>query len=102
MDQTPITLNAKASFHLAVSMFMKLGLRYIIFTEKGGLKGLLTKKDIWFVLDGAEDRDAYDNEDIGGRRGIDREQPDDEEHEGMGLLADDDETVVLGGREAVR
>lgn len=102
MDQTPITLNAKASFHLAVSMFMKLGLRYIIFTEKGGLRGLLTKKDIWFVLDGAEDRETYDDEDIGTGRGVGREQADDEDNEGMGLLADDDERVVLGGREAVR
>jgi chloride channel 3/4/5 len=52
MDQTPITLNSNSSFGLAVSMFQKLGLRYVLFTEKGALKGLLTKKDVWLVLNG--------------------------------------------------
>jgi chloride channel 3/4/5 len=59
MDQTPITLNARASFQLTVSMFQKLGLRYVIFTEKGMLRGLLTKKDVWYVLNGMED-DTWD------------------------------------------
>jgi chloride channel 3/4/5 len=102
MDQTPITLNAKASFHLTVSMFMKLGLRYIIFTERGGLRGLLTKKDIWFVLDGVEDRDGYEQEDVNGGRDIRRAQPDDEDNEGLGLLAESDDEDELGGRAAVR
>ncbi|KAJ4369299.1 chloride channel [Didymella sp. IMI 355093] len=83
MDQTPITLNAKASFQLTVSMFQKLGLRYVLFTEKGLLRGLLTKKDVWYVLDGMED-EVWDNGDedervdagVGGgaRRGGLREQ----------------------------
>ena len=55
MDQTPITLNSKSSLQLTVSMFSKLGLRYVLFTEKGVLRGLLTKKDVWYVLDSAED-----------------------------------------------
>ena len=55
MDQTPITLNSKSSLQLTVSMFQKLGLRYVLFCEKGGLRGLLTKKDVWYVLDSAED-----------------------------------------------
>lgn len=55
MDQTPITLNAKSSLQLTASMFSKLGLRYVLFTDKGALQGLLTKKDVWYVLDSAED-----------------------------------------------
>jgi len=54
MDQTPITLNAKSSLQLALSMFSKLGLRYVLFCDRGALQGLLTKKDIWYVLDSAE------------------------------------------------
>lgn len=55
MDQTPITLNAKSSLQLTVSMFQKLGLRYVLFCERGALRGLLTKKDVWYVLDRTED-----------------------------------------------
>lgn len=55
MDQTPITLNGKSSLQLSVSMFSKLGLRYVLFTGKGALQGLLTKKDVWYILDRAED-----------------------------------------------
>ena len=55
MDQTPITLNGKSSLQLTVSMFSKLGLRYVLFTGKGALQGLLTKKDMWYILDQAED-----------------------------------------------
>ena len=54
MDQTPNTLNVGSSFQLAVTMFQKLGLRYLLFVEKGQLKGLLTKKDIWWVLNAGE------------------------------------------------
>ena len=55
MDQTPITLNGKSSLQLTLSMFSKLGLRYVLFCDRGSLQGLLTKKDIWYVLDRAED-----------------------------------------------
>lgn len=55
MDQTPITLNARSSLQLTLSMFSKLGLRYVLFCDRGSLQGLLTKKDIWYVLDRAED-----------------------------------------------
>lgn len=54
MDQTPITLNGKSSLQLTLSMFSKLGLRYVIFCDKGVLQGLLTKKDIWYVLDSVD------------------------------------------------
>lgn len=67
MDQTPITLNARASFQLTVSMFQKLGLRYVLFTDKGMLRGLLTKKDVWYVLNGMEDEvwDEIEDEEYG-------------------------------------
>jgi chloride channel 3/4/5 len=54
MDQTPITLNAHSSFQLAVNMFQKLGLRYLLFVDRGAFRGLLTKKDIWWVLNAGE------------------------------------------------
>jgi len=54
MDQTPITLHASSSLHLAVSMFQKLGLRYLLLVERGSLRGLLTKKDVWWVLNANE------------------------------------------------
>ncbi|KAH8705747.1 putative voltage-gated chloride channel [Talaromyces proteolyticus] len=56
MDQTPITLNSRISFSIVLGMFQKLGLRYVLFVHKGNLKGLLTKKDVWFVLNGVESR----------------------------------------------
>ena len=55
MDQMPITLNSKSSFQLTVSLFQKLGLRYVLFCEKGVLQGLLTKKDVWYVLNVPKD-----------------------------------------------
>lgn len=58
MDQTPITLNAKSTLQLTVTMFQKLGLRYVLFCDRGALKGLLTKKDVWYVLDQSGDANA--------------------------------------------
>ncbi|KAK9361507.1 chloride channel [Lipomyces starkeyi] len=46
VDQTPITLSHRSSLQLAVSMFQKLGLRYMLLTMRGRLQGLITKKDI--------------------------------------------------------
>ncbi|KAK4455865.1 putative chloride channel protein [Podospora aff. communis PSN243] len=55
MDQTPLTLPSRSRLHLAVSYFQKLGLRYVLFSDRGVLQGLLTKKDVWYVLNGAEE-----------------------------------------------
>jgi chloride channel 3/4/5 len=55
MDQTPITLNSQSTFQLTVDLFQKLGLKYVLFLDKGALQGLLTKKDIWYILNSAED-----------------------------------------------
>ncbi|KAL9104322.1 MAG: hypothetical protein Q9163_000713 [Psora crenata] len=76
MDQTPITLSAKSSLQLTVSMFSKLGLRYVLFTDKGALRGLLTKKDVWYVLDSTTDDlpdmgcDILEEEQGGDSRGL--------------------------------
>lgn len=53
MDQTPITLNSGTTFLIVLQMFQRLGLRYILFANKGILQGLLTKKDIWSVINGS-------------------------------------------------
>jgi chloride channel 3/4/5 len=55
MDQTPLTLPSRSSLHLAVAYFQKLGVRYVLFCDRGVLQGLLTKKDCWYVLNGAEE-----------------------------------------------
>ncbi|SPQ25988.1 7d9d3768-3d29-4622-80f4-b034667c9004 [Thermothielavioides terrestris] len=55
MDQTPLTLPSGCRLHLALSYFQKLGLRYVLFVDRGALQGLLTKKDVWYVLNGAEE-----------------------------------------------
>ncbi|GAB7351834.1 hypothetical protein MBLNU459_g2395t2 [Dothideomycetes sp. NU459] len=84
MDQTPITLSSKAGFQLAVNMFQRLGLRYVIFCDRGVLQGLLTKKDVWFVLNEDDTRD-YEHDDgaVGTGGGVLRE---DDEGEAGGLL----------------
>lgn len=85
MDQTPITLPSLSSVHLAVSYFQKLGLRYVLFSDRGVLQGLLTKKDVWFVLNGAEEtrRTTGTSGNLGVQTGITRE---DGEGEERGLL----------------
>ena len=69
MDQTPITLNANAGLGLTVNMFQRLGLRYVIFVEKGGLRGLLTKKDVCLVLNGNDARDVAAREQLAVEQG---------------------------------
>ena len=59
MDQTPITLNSKATLQLTVDMFFKLGLKYVLFLDRGALHGLLTKKDIWYVLNNADGDESH-------------------------------------------
>lgn len=54
MDQTPITLSARSTFQLAVSMFQSLGLRNLLLVEKGAFQGILTKKDVWWILNSTE------------------------------------------------
>ncbi|PCG93230.1 Cystathionine beta-synthase, core [Penicillium occitanis (nom. inval.)] len=80
MDQTPITLNSHTNFSIVLGMFQRLGLRYVLFVHKGNLRGLLTKKDVWFILNGIENRREKDFE----------EAPRDANRsETMGLLGDE-------------
>lgn len=53
-ELAPITLSWESSLQLAASMFRKLGLRFILFTNRGELKGMLTRKDVWQMLNSIE------------------------------------------------
>lgn len=79
MDQTPITLRSNSSLQLTNEMFQKLGLRYIVFVDRGVLVGLLTKKDLYYVLNAGEASR------IGSGAGALREEDEEREDE-AGLL----------------
>jgi len=102
MDQTPITLNSACGLELCVNYFQRLGLRYLGFCDRGVLKGLLTKKDVWFVVNGGDESGARGGGDENGtgngrargvRGGVLREGDEGEER---GLLYEG-----RGGREEV-
>jgi chloride channel 3/4/5 len=95
MDQTPITLHASSSFQLAVSMFQSLGLRNLLLVERGAFKGILTKKDVWWILNTSED--AKKTSSFVAGTGVLREEITEEDDtadvyngEAQGLLRDDD------------
>ena len=92
MDQTPLTLPSRTSLHLVASYFQKLGLRYLLFSDRGVLSGLLTKKDVWYVLNGADETRRTVAAGSGGRgggmeTGVAREAG---ENEASGLLRNED------------
>jgi chloride channel 3/4/5 len=100
MDQTPITLPAKSSLQLTATYFQKLGLRYILFSSRGVLEGLLTKKDVWYVMNGAEEsRATARGDDSAFQSGLTRE---DNQGEARGLLNTDEDdeprTLTSPGR----
>lgn len=88
MDQTPITLHSTCTLHLALSMFQKLGLRYLLFVDRGALKGLLTKKDIWLSMSAIEG--TIDHQNFIPGTGVLREEAADDDvsdsEEARGLL----------------
>lgn len=84
MDQTPLTLSVSSRFQLAVDMFQKLGLRYLLFVDKGRLNGLCTKKDVWWVIEGMGER--WKERDALHREGIDVVDDRDGDGEADGLL----------------
>jgi len=87
MDQTPLTLPSKSSLLLTSNYFQKLGLRYVLFSDRGTLQGILTKKDVWYVLNGAEETRRSNRADgIGLSTGLLREPGQGEER---GLLNGD-------------
>lgn len=94
MDQTPLTLPSRASLHLAVTYFRKLGLRYVLFCDQGVLQGLLTKKDVWYVLNGAEETRRSSRMD--GRGESHGEDAGDSGAEEVGLLAGVDGSISPG------
>ncbi|KAK4230820.1 putative chloride channel protein [Podospora fimiseda] len=98
MDQTPLTLPSRSRLHLAVSYFQKLGLRYVLFVDRGVLQGLLTKKDVWYVLNGAEEtrrtaRGGATGAVVGGGGGLAREGGEGESEGLLGVQRDDDEDL---------
>lgn len=104
MDQTPITLSANSSFQLAVSMFQSLGLRNLLLVDRGACRGILTKKDVWWILNASED--AAKSQSFVAGTGVLREElvrgeeaEDVREAEAQGLLNPDGEE---GGRDSSR
>lgn len=96
MDQTPLTLPSRANLLLTANYFQKLGLRYVLFCDRGVLQGLLTKKDVWYVLNGAEEtRRSNEADGLGLETGITRQQGQGEQR---GLLNGDeeDDTPIQG------
>lgn len=94
MDQTPMTLNSRISFSVVLGMFQRLGLRYVLFVHKGNLKGLLTKKDVWFILNGVESR-----REKGFGDGPLREAANPDE---VGLLSHEDDLSIVEGRQSLQ
>lgn len=92
MDQTPMTLNSASKLQLTFNMLERLGLRYILLADRGILAGLLTKKDLWYVLNEGEvvhvDRtgERMDGSKQDGRVRPSSARSEDEAH---GLLADE-------------
>lgn len=58
VDTTPITVSPLAGLGLVAGLFQKLGLRYVLFATQGVLQGVLTKKDVFFVLNAEEEGGA--------------------------------------------
>ncbi|OAX84400.1 hypothetical protein ACJ72_01232 [Emergomyces africanus] len=83
MDQTPITLNSRVSFLVVLNMFQRLGLRHVLFVNKGALQGFLTKKDVWYIIEDAQKRRAQGFRDSEIGEGQTEEQ--------RGLLGNDDD-----------
>ncbi|KAH9219758.1 chloride channel-like protein 3 [Leptodontidium sp. 2 PMI_412] len=91
MDQTPLTLPARSNLLLTANYFQKLGLRYVLLSDRGVLQGLLTKKDVWYVLNGAEEtRRTMGTDGMAANIGLTREGGEGEER---GLLGRDGDSV---------
>lgn len=90
VDTTPITLAPGASLMLVASLFQKLGLRYVLFATHGLLQGVLTKKDVFFVLNAEEEGGVGGG--VGRLAAIGRESGDRGRGEGRRLLVQADET----------
>ncbi|KAH8591748.1 chloride channel-like protein 3 [Bisporella sp. PMI_857] len=95
MDQTPLTLPSRSNLLLTANYFQKLGLRYVLFSDRGVLQGLLTKKDVWYVLNGAEEtRRSNAADGVGLNTGLTREQGEGEERGLLNSDPIDDDTPI--------
>ncbi|KAI1000460.1 H(+)/Cl(-) exchange transporter 3 [Podosphaera aphanis] len=92
MDQTPLTLPSRSNLLLTMTYFQKLGLRYVLFSDRGSLQGLLTKKDAWLVLNGAEKTRKTGVDGMRVATGLTRESNAGEER---GLLDDHDNLDLI-------
>ncbi|KAI9894713.1 MAG: hypothetical protein M1814_002069 [Vezdaea aestivalis] len=106
MDQTPITLPSKSSLQLTTNMFQKLGLRYVLFCDRGSLQGMLTRKDLAYLLNSAEgDRSGPANgfardEGIGEERGLLR--PSDDMTDDSPINLEDHDEVLKASNVALK
>jgi chloride channel 3/4/5 len=97
MDQTPLTLPSRSNLLLAANYFQKLGLRYVLFSDRGVLQGLLTKKDVWYVLNGAEEtRQSNNAGGYGLNTGLTREGGHGEERGLLNTDPSEDDTPIHG------
>ncbi|RMZ91527.1 hypothetical protein DV736_g1259, partial [Chaetothyriales sp. CBS 134916] len=88
-DQTPITLNVKSSFQMAMSMFQSMGLRYLLLVERGSLRGIMTRKDVWWILNASQGSRRADGFVLGTgvlREAEQRADATEGDSEGQGLL----------------
>ncbi|KAK0121855.1 hypothetical protein ONS95_010134 [Cadophora gregata] len=100
MDQTPLTLPARSNLLLTANYFQKLGLRYVLFSDRGVLQGLLTKKDVWYVLNGAEEtRRTMGADGVSVNTGLTREGREGEERGLLGRDGDSVDNMPLSPRE---
>lgn len=75
MDQMPITLNSRSTLALTMDMFLKLGIKNMLFCDQGHLVGMLTKKDLWYILSHtAEFGDNETSNNPAGRAGLQRNE----------------------------
>jgi len=55
VDQTPVQISPEFPVTSTADFFTKLGLRYVLVTDQGRLKGLITKKDMIVYLDNKQE-----------------------------------------------
>lgn len=50
VDTAPVALSPAVSLRFAMNLVQQLGLQKVLLTEKGLLKGIITRKDVWYAL----------------------------------------------------
>lgn len=62
MDHTPLTMSIYTPFPIVLQLFQRIGVRLLLLVNNGLLEGLLTKKDMWYIIESMDE----DNEGIVG------------------------------------